>query len=172
MTSGCNRRIALFNLSNGARKTLFGILIHAVGACDFDLVDADESKHLAQVTTDEINRAAERGATGGNDDINTLASKQTHGTFGAVSKRNPGATDLVDPGFQRRRYCEIVHRRGEHDMVCPFEFSDEFIGLHQTLIVRFGSAVGSTEVGRYPVTVDELRLPVEIALQDFDVLVC
>jgi len=56
-------------------------------------------------------------------------------------------------------------------MVCPFEFRDEFIGLRQALIVRFGSAVGGAEVGRYPVAVDELRLPVEIAFQNFDVLV-
>ena len=63
ITSGCAGWIALFNLSMCARNTLFGIPIHAVSAGDFNLADADEGKHLAQVTTDKIDcRACLSGA--------------------------------------------------------------------------------------------------------------
>ena len=145
----------LFDLRCRSSEARLRIDAHLIGADDIDIVDTDKSKHLLQVTADKVYRAMQWCTTGGNDDIDPFAFEQTFGSICAIAESDTGTTDHVYPGLQCCRNAEVVHRRGQHDMVGPVQLRDQLIGKFQACRLISIAFLPGGEVGCYPVTVDK-----------------
>ena len=120
-------------------------------ALDMDeahVVEAEESQHRPEIWLLEVH-ALRRTVAGvdtapAGDDEDLPALQQALRSRSAVAEGPAGARDVIDPGLQRGRDREVVHRRGNHDDVRGLELLDQRV--RQGGVPRFGGAALSAGV--------------------------
>src|SRR5260221_6270932 len=128
--SGCrNRSKAPADLTDVVRQSG-----RIAGCClDSDVFhrrDPQKAENKLQVSYAEVrirkHAIAEIAACAiGADQRGTAHGEQALEALSVVGKSMVDADDLIDPGFKRRRYSEIVHRYGYQEFVGRFEFGDQ-----------------------------------------------
>ncbi len=85
------------------------------------------------------------------DHERTLAFHQPLRTLRRVAERDAGTQDVIEPGLERRRDTEIVHRRTDHDDVGGVDLADQSIGKCKRVALgvrRCRAADGANRLGR------------------------
>src|SRR5258708_37481316 len=112
----------------GERLGLRGIAHReAFGIDELDVVDTDEAQEIAYVRGLRVERGSGVDAATGREDIGFLPGDETLRPLLRVAEGLPGARDMVEVGFQRRRHAEVVHRQPQHDHVSLAQLVDEGI---------------------------------------------
>ncbi len=104
----------------------------------FDVSDAEESEHRAQVAAlvlEGLERPARVDPAAGLHENDLLTREETLGTLLGVAEGTAGARDVIDPRLQRRGNAEIVHGRCDYDDVRGEKLVDERVGLRQNRIL-------------------------------------
>ena len=76
------------------------------------------------------------------DDDDALAGEKALGTLFGVAEGLAGAEDVVEPGAQRRRDAEVVHRRADDEDVGGAEFGDQRVGKGAGRVLGLGGGLG------------------------------
>src|SRR5437879_4072349 len=90
---------------------------HALDAYDLDVGNADEAEHKAQVRLLEVgglHRSVGIDPAAREDEHALLSGDQALRPLLGIRERAPRPDDVIDPGLQRRRDPEVVHRYRDH----------------------------------------------------------
>ncbi len=112
----------------------------AFGANHFDIGDAEETQHGAQVAfVGRAGRLAGMHATGGGDDHHFLVAGQANRAVLGVAEGLAGDRDAIDPGLELAGDGEVVHRRADYHDVGGEELFQHFF-THRDFMLQRGIA--------------------------------
>ena len=136
-----------------------------------DIGDADESQCVPQVRRGEVDGTVDRYAARRDDDIGFLPFEQPLRAVLGVAEREPRSRHLVDPGFKRGRYAEVVNRHADDKYVGGFQLVDECVGFREDGTLLRAALFRRGEVRVDPGLVNERQPLAQVAPGQLDVAV-